>query len=834
MRLSSAWRGAGWRPLVLLAWLAALTLAAAIAARATFVADLSAFLPSRPTPEQALLLEQLGSGSAARLVLIGIEGGDAAARADASNQLARALRASGEFDTVANGDSDGLRGAGEFVLAHRYLLSPGVTPLRFRSDGLREGIADSLALLGTPAGGLIKPVLLRDPTGESVRVFEALGGSGGPRSEGGVWVSRQAARAILVATTRGDGADLDAQERALQVVQQEFAPQRARGLSLVVTGTGTFGVSTRATIKAEVERLALIGTVLMALLLWFALGSLRGLVTALVPVATGVLAGVAAVSAGFGQVHGVTLGFGTTLIGEAVDYAIYYLIQARPAAAALTANTGAPLTANAPAAHDHLAPHTQRWVRHNWPTVRLGLWTSVCGFAALLFSGFGSLAQLGLFSIAGLVAAALTTRYVFPIVAPRGAAGAGQRRPLGRFAARAVQRLARPGVRAVCVVITLAAAAALAALPTPWRAGLAALSPISAAELQRDAELRADLGPGESGSLLVLSAASEAQVLELAEAAGERLDGLVERGLLQGYDSPARLLPSPKRQLERRAALPDAATLRAELELATMNGPLPARRLTAFVDDVQAARTQAPLERAALQGTPLAGALDAQLMPGTPARPWRALLNLRAPMRDTPVRAAGATIDTEALRQALAGLPGAQPLHISAELNAMYARYLREAAWQATLGALGVLALLAWHLRDAARLARLCQPVAAALLIVIAALSAGGAALGILHLVGVLLVVAIGSNYALFFDHLRHPADTGIDTDTDTDLGAGADEDTLASLLLANLTTVLSFGLLAGSNIQALHAIGQVVAPGALLCLLLSAVFIPPRRGVPM
>ena len=49
----------------------------------------------------------------------------------------------------------------------------------------------------------------------------------------------------------------------------------------------------------------------------------------MLPVATGVVAGIAAVSLGFGQVHGMTLGFGTTLIGEAVDYAIYYLIQAR-------------------------------------------------------------------------------------------------------------------------------------------------------------------------------------------------------------------------------------------------------------------------------------------------------------------------------------------------------------------------------------------------------------------------------------------------------------------------------------------------------------------------
>ena len=57
------------------------------------------------------------------------------------------------------------------------------------------------------------------------------------------------------------------------------------------------------------------------------------------------------------------------------------------------------------------------------------------------------------------------------------------------------------------------------------------------------------------------------------------------------------------------------------------------------------------------------------------------------------------------------------------------------------------------------------------------------------------------------------------------------DDDTLASLVLANLTTVVSFGLISISAIPALAAIGQVVAPGALLALLLSAAGLP-RRGV--
>ena len=108
--------------------------------------------------------------------------------------------------------------------------------------------------------------------------------------------------------------------------------------------------------------------------------SFTALALGLLPVLSGALAGVAAVSLGFGSVHGITIGFGTTLIGEAVDYSIYYFVQSRAS-----------------------ADGDRSWLQAFWPTIRLGVLTSVCGFAALLFSGFPGLAQLGLYSIAGLV-----------------------------------------------------------------------------------------------------------------------------------------------------------------------------------------------------------------------------------------------------------------------------------------------------------------------------------------------------------------------------------------------------------------------------------------------
>jgi predicted exporter len=91
----------------------------------------------------------------------------------------------------------------------------------------------------------------------------------------------------------------------------------------------------------------------------------------------------------------------------------------------------------------------------------------------------------------------------------------------------------------------------------------------------------------------------------------------------------------------------------------------------------------------------------------------------------------------------------------------------------------------------------------------------------LLHVVGMLLIVAVGSNYALFFDKRFSGAASG---SAGSGLGKGeASELTLASLLVANCATVLGFGVLAISSVPVLHDLGETVAPGAFLALIYAA-----------
>ena len=769
--------------LVVLAWLITMAAAAALIIHIPIVADLSAFLPKSPNPRQRLLIEQLHSGVAARTLLIAIDGGDAAERAAASRSLAAALRGSGQFEQVQNGDDDAgsMKATGQWLFDHRYQLSPAIDAQRFSAAGMREAIDETVSLLGTPAGSLVKSTLERDPTGEMQRIAETLLPAQAPRSERGVWVARDGPRALLLATTHAAGADLDSQQNMLHAVRSAFQPMAGRRLQLQLSGAPVFAVQSRSQIEREVKLLAIAGSAVIGVLLLFAFGSLGALLVALLPVVTGVVAGIAAVGLAFGQIHGITLAFGSTLIGEAVDYAIYYLIQAHGKG---QAGSG-----------------WRRWRDLNWPTVRLGLLTSLCGFAALLFSGFPGLAQLGLFSIAGLCGAAVATRFILPVLAPDGATGKGLRHHLGGLAHHAFTRL--PRLRPLVGLLGVAALILVSSQWSHlWRGSLGSLSPVSQAAQDLDSRLRADLGASDARTLVVASGSSIEAALQAAEAAIPRLDALVDQGLLAGYESPTRFLPSLAKQQERLSHLPDAATLRARLAFATSDGPLTAARLEPFLGEVQNARALAPIARASLQGSALEPAVDALLFERSGGG-WSALL---------PLHAVDDSALAERVRHALGGLAAGndvQVVDIKYELDSLYAHFLNQALLQALLGGCAVVLLLALHLRSWRRIGRVCAPLALSVLLTLGLLAAFDVALGLLHLVGLLLVVAVGSNYGLFFDQLQ------------TD--GRADPDMLASLLLANLTTVVSFGLIAMSEIPALSSIGRVVAPGALLALLLGA-----------
>ena len=778
-------------------WLTMMALAVMVVARAHYTADLSAFLPRTPTARQRLLVDQLRDGPASRLMLMAIEGGDAKTRAQLSMAMAEHLRSIAAFLAVNNGEAVNEARDREFIFNHRYLLSEAVTPQHFTVSGLASSIEDTIALLASPAGLLAKSLLAQDPTGETLQVVSQLERSARPHTVAGVWASADGQRALLVASMRASGSDIDAEERALRAIRAAFAQaqhatpgavaQRAR---LEITGSPVFAVASRDTIKHEAVRLSIVSTSLIVTLLLVVYRSLPVLLLGLLPVTSGALAGVAAVALGFGVVHGITLAFGITLIGESVDYSIYLFVQSRRA-------TGAAMDA---AQHE----------RAMWRTILLGVLTSVCGFASLLPSGFPGLSQLGLYSIAGLIVAAAVTRFVLPSLMPR-SVQIRDLTPLGDRAAQILRR-ARAGRSLLGVVAVAAALVLYLHRDTLWNRDLAALSPVSARAQMLDARLRADLGAPDLTDFIVVTGTDLQTVLRASEKVAARLDPLVGNQTIGGFESPARYLPSDATQERRRASLPESDELRARLKSATATLAVRAERLEPFILDVARARAAPLIGLADLEHTSFAAGFDGLTM--HQGEQWAALL----PLYSAVATALPSAAPMDKVRAAVAeAAPGqALLLNLKKESDALYSSYLSEALRLSAAGFAAIIVLLLATLRSPARVASVVAPLVLAVLAVAAALLLGGRSLTILHLIGMLLIVAVGSNYALFFDR------------NSTAQHAGTAPLTLASLLIANATTVLGFGVLAFSNVPVLAALGSTVAPGAFLALVFSAAMSRP------
>ncbi len=769
-------------------WLALMLAGGWVVSNSRFSADITFFLPTEPTPKQQVLLSQFNDGVVSRLLMLSIAGGSVEQRAEVSSALRENLVDDPAFVSIQNGQFGDLTNEIERLLQYRYVLSPTINANRFTEEGLRSAIEEMVNVSSSPMGYLIKPYFSRDPTGEVLELVEGLNPVAQPQTAFGTWISQDGDRSLLLLQTSALGSDTDGQERAIQRVNTAFdevvQDLKLKNLTLTLSGPGQFAVQARESIKSETARLFLISFFGIAILLLWIYRSPRLLALGLLPMISGAMAGVVMVSWVDGTVFGITLGFGTALMGEAVDYAIYYFVQSGQQGLA-------------------------QWRERFWPTVRLGVLTSVLGFGALLFSGFPGLSQLGLYAVTGVVTAAGVTRFVLPVLAGENL----QVPPPGLWVNR-LQKLLDLAhrLRLAAVVLSLLACAFV------WHqrdrlgsVNLGALSSVTIEQAQIDARMRADLAAPDARYLISIQSETQESALQLSEWVGTQLDPMVASGILGGYDSPARFLPSQQLQAQRLAALPEESLLRDRLSLALRGSGLSLMALEPFVSDVQSAHAAGYLERGALSGSPLGLAVDAMLMPAQHGG-W----NVVMPLRPAPGIQDG-QLPLEQLKKALEG-SGAELVDLKSEFDYLYIGYMGEAVHLTLLGLLAIGLLLAVVMRSVVRFGRVLLTLFMTLVVLVALLQIQGQSLHLLHLVGLMLTVAVGSNYALFFDRAAQ--------------GKGLDAHTLLSLSVATLTTMIGFGVMAFSDVPVLKAIGITVGPGVLLALLFAAVMVYPRAEV--
>ena len=757
-----------------LAWLLLLGLGGlAAGSRMQVSGDLRAFMPAPRDADQRLLMALLGDGPGSRLLLVALArapGEDGEALAERSRGLREGLRDAPEIVFVGNGE-DGLDDVPETLLDYRYLVSPGPAEGSLAPEALGVALRERLRDLASPAAAMVAPLIARDPTLETLRIVQAWAPTVEPVLQEGVWMSRDGDRALLLVQTRAAGFDPVGQQAALARIRAAYAAlDEAPRDGLEVSGPGAFAERMADQTRAEASLLGALATIGLLLLLALAYRNLdRPLLSAL-PLASGAVAGLLAVATLFEQVHGITLAFGFTLLGVAQDYPVHLFSHAKPRE---------PLLATA---------------RHIWPTLAAGTGSACLAYTVFLFAGVDGLRQLAVFTIAGLSVASLATRYLLPRVA------ADARRDVGELRwTRVLQRalLARRWPRWPVAVLALACLPALWLPATPWwQDDLASLTPVPPALLQRDRELRAELGAPDVRWLLVLRGADAEQVLQHGEALQSALAAAVADGTIAGYDLAARYLPSARTQRARQAALPDAAAMRAALETARAGLPFGAAAFDPFLAGVERARSLPPLTPAALRGTPLE-------------------LRVGGLLRDSGAEHVGlVTLNgvqrPEALATLAAAQPGVQLLDLKATAQGLAGAWRNRLLTAMAVAAVALCLGIAWSVRSVRRARRVLAPVALGTLAVVALLHAGGVPLTMFHLVSLVLAACLGVDYALFLERAGDDAQ--------------AQRRTLHALTVCAISTLLVFALLATSQTPVLRAIGLTVSAGVLLQILLSMV----------
>ena len=770
--------------LLLLAWLVALAaLALLVERRLTVGSDLRLFLPEPATSDQRLLLDAIGEGPASRLLVVALGGAPPEALAAASTALVEELRGNEQFRFVANGDA-GIEPLPDELLPYRYLLSPDDATRTFGRDRLRAALEMRVRDLASPGGFALEPLIARDPTLISLTLLEQWQPAREPRREAGVWFDAAGERALLVAETRAPAFDPDGQRAALAALENAFAAANPpAGATLLASGAGSFSVLMEARTRATAERLARFATIGMLLLLLVAYRRIGALVLSALPLASGAVAGLAAVSAAFGTVHGITLAFGFTLIGVAQDYPLHLLSHRR---------------AGAPPA---------RVAAGLWPTLATGVASTCVAYLTFWFSGVSGLEQLACFAVAGLATAALTTRYLLPRLMTDRAHDHAESPALQRLSAT-IAALPRP--RWALGLLLAACGAALALAPQPlWENDLGALTPVPADLLDRDRALRSELSTADTRRLLVVEAPAQDAALEALEALRPELDRLVAEGAIAAYDHAARYVPSPAAQRARREQLALAETLRAELDAAVAGTPFRAAAFEPFLADVERARNLPPLtlERAS-QIAAFGSRLDALLANQDES--------VAALVTFSGVRDVGAL-------KALAERSGATLLDVRAASEALVAEQRSRMLSSLAIGFVLLVAIVAVALRDRRRVLRVLAPLALTTLIVVAALQVAGVSLNLFHLISLILAAGLGLDYALFFEHASgDPAEHAR---------------TLHAVLACAASTLMVFVLLATADLPVLRAIGMPVALGVVanfaLALLLTRGASPPPRATP-
>ena len=591
--------------------------------------------------------------------------------------------------------------------------------------------------------------------------------------EGRLSVAKDGITWILVAgRLLGDPYELDTQERFVTLLDAKIADLKTVDPSLAVQRTGAVFFA-RAGAKTGLAEASLLGSI-----------SLIGTVALLLVVfrhPLPLMLNVMTLLIGTGAALAVTLAiFGdihvmTLLFGVGlIGVAVDYGLHY--STSAFDPGAGSP--------HERLL--------HVLPAITLGLLTTLIGYVILILAPFPGLRQIAVFSTVGLIAAFLTVALWFPLLGD--ARPPRSRTTLMRWAEAPwrlweIEKL-RPWRWAFMILLgVLGLVGVMQFTSNDDVRRMQSLSPALVAQ-QTDIQRLTGLSGGWQSALI--TAKDDEAALRSEEELAHALDGLVKDGAIAGYRAPASFVPSAARQqenvtlVEERLVKPFLAAQWTRLGLSAAPNLAPSPAVLTLAD--------------ALEQGAIPFLADLVLAPG------QHLIALDGLM------------DPAAVRSALSSAAGARFIDPTGDFTSLLSKYRHRAMWLIGWSAVLMLVPLWW--RYGARGAVIVlAPAVAAVVLAPALIALAGQAISFFHVMALTIVLSLGVDFAIFCAE-----------------GAGRRSSASLAVVLAAMTTLFSFGVLAFSQVLAVHAFGLTLLLGVAIAFLLAPAALrvrPIRRRQP-